>query len=131
MYATAHDVPGLFNVAGDGNLPWSEVCAIVGKNRLGLPPVLTNWVAEPLRATHLLRLPNEALMLLRYGRTIDNERFKQAGFRYQYTTAGCVEAFAQGLRLAGTIGEKHPTYRYQREVEDFFRHSPAVMRPSE
>jgi UDP-glucose 4-epimerase len=131
MYSTAHDVPGLFNVAGDGNLPWSEVCAIVGKSRLALPPVLTNWVAEPLRATHLLRLPNEALMLLRYGRTIDNERFKQAGFRYQYTTAGCVEAFAQGLRLAGTLGEKHPTYRYQREVEDFFRHSPAVMRPSE
>ena len=40
-----------------------------------------------------------------------------------------VEAFAQGLRLTGTVGDKHPSYRYEREVEDFFRHSPAVVRP--
>jgi UDP-glucose 4-epimerase len=130
-YATRHDVPGVFNVAGDGNMPWSEVCAIVGKRRIPLPPLLTNLVAEPLRATRLLNLPNEALAVLRYGRTIDNSRYKEAGFRYKYTTAGCVESFAQGLRLAGTIGEKHPTYRYQREVEDFFRHSPAVVRTIE
>jgi UDP-glucose 4-epimerase len=32
------------------------------------------------------------------------------------------------LRLAKTIGDKNPTYRYEREVEDFFRHSPAVVR---
>ena len=37
MYATTHDVPGVFNVAGDGNLPWSEVCAIVGKRRARAP----------------------------------------------------------------------------------------------
>jgi UDP-glucose 4-epimerase len=69
-------------------------------------------------------------MLLRYGRVIDNARFKRAGFEYRYTSAGTVESFAQGLRLAGTVGDKHPTYRYQREVEDFFRHSPAVVRDS-
>ena len=67
--------------------------------------------------------------LLRFGRSLDNTRYKRAGFRYAYTTAGAVEAFAQGLRLAGTIGNKHPTYRYERDVEDFFRHSPAVVRP--
>ena len=65
-------------------------------------------------------------MLLRYGRTIDNTRYKRAGFRYQYTSAGTVEAFAQGLRLAGAVGDNNPTYQYEREVEDFFRHSPAV-----
>ena len=49
MYATTNDVPGVFNVAGDGNLPWSEVCAIVGRRRVPLPPVLTHWPPEPLR----------------------------------------------------------------------------------
>ena len=34
----------------------------------------------------------------------------------------------QALRLAGTIGDSRPSYRYEREVEDFFRHSPAVLR---
>ena len=66
--------------------------------------------------------------LLRFGRSLDNTRYQQAGFRYQYSNAGTVEAFARGLRLAKTIGDKHPTYRYEREVEDFFRHSPAVIR---
>jgi len=128
VYATTHDVPGVYNVAGDGNLPWSEVCAIVGKRRFPLPPVLTNLAIEPLRALRVLDLPPEALMLLRYGRALDNSRFKRAGFRYRYTSAGTVDAFAQGQRLDGAVGEKHPSYRYQREVEDFFRHSPAVVR---
>src|SRR4051794_20231290 len=130
-YATGLDVPGIYNVAGNGSLPWSEVCAMIGKQRFPLLPVLTNWAAEPLRIAGVLRLPPETLMLLRYGREIDNRRYKEVGFRYRYTTSGCVDAFAQGLRLAGTIGEKHPTYRYEREVEDFFRHSPAVVRATD
>ena len=49
VYATRNDVPGIFNVAGDGSMPWSEVCAIVGRRRIPLPPLLTQWAAEPLR----------------------------------------------------------------------------------
>lgn len=128
VYSAVYDVPGVFNVAGDGVLPWSEVCAMVGKRRVALPPVATGLAARPLRLLRLVDLPPESLALLRYGRGIDNRRYKRAGFRYRYTTAGTVRAFAGGLRLAGTIGEKHPTYRYERDVEDFFRHSPAVQR---
>jgi UDP-glucose 4-epimerase len=115
-------------VGGDGNMPWSEVCAIVGKRRVALPPILTNVAVEPLRLLRLVDMPPESLMLLRYGRHIDNDRYKRAGYRYKYTTAGTVEAFARGLRLADTIGDKHPGYRYEQEVESFFRHSPAVVR---
>lgn len=129
MYATEHDVPGVYNVAGDGNLPWSEVCAIVRRPRLPLPPLFTALAAEPLRLLRVWDLPTEVLMTLRYGRTVDNSRFKRAGFTYHYTSAGAVDAYARGLRLAATIGDNHPTYRYEREVEDFFRHSPAVVRP--
>ncbi len=128
MYATNNDVPGVYNVAGDGNMPWSEVCAMVRKRRVALAPILTNFAAEPLRLLRLWDLPPEALDLLRFGRSLDNRRYKQAGFQYRYTNAGTVEAFARGLRLARTIGVTHPTYRYEREVEDFFRHSPAVIR---
>ena len=49
MYTSTQDTPGVYNVAGDGNLPWSEVCTIVGSRRLALPPVLTNLAAEPMR----------------------------------------------------------------------------------
>jgi len=127
MYATVNDIPGIYNVAGDGTLPWSEVCMIVGRPRIALPPILTGLAAEPLRITGI-ELPQEVIDLLRYGRGVDNTRFKRAGYRYKYTTAGTVDAFARTLRLESTIGEKHPHYRYERDVETFFRHSPAVVR---
>lgn len=130
-YVTAYDVPGIFNVAGDGTLPWSEICAMVGKRRVPLTPVLTGWAVEPLRIARVVDLPPEVLRLLRYGRGIDNTRFKAAGYRYEYTTAGTVDAFARGLHLAKSIGDEHPAYRYEHEVEDFFRHSPAVIHPAD
>jgi UDP-glucose 4-epimerase len=129
MYATTNEVPGIYNVAGDGNMPWSEVCAMVGKRRVALPFFFTGTAAEAARIVRLWDLPSEATQLLRYGRSIDNTRYKRAGFRYEYTTAGSVEAFARGMRLAASIGDSHPVYRYEREVENFFRHSPAVVRP--
>jgi UDP-glucose 4-epimerase len=57
---------------------------------------------------------------------VDTSAYRKAGYRCQYTTAGAVDAFARGLRLQTTVGE--PAYHYERDVEDFFRHSPAVVR---
>jgi UDP-glucose 4-epimerase len=131
LYAATHDVPGVFNVAGDGTLPWSEVCKIVGKRRLPMPPVFTNLAAEPLRMLRIVDLPQEMLDLLRYGKGVDNTRYKRAGFKYRYTTAGAVEDFARGLRLESTVGDRHPAYKYERDVETFFRHSSAVVRNHE
>jgi UDP-glucose 4-epimerase len=128
MYTTTHDVAGIYNVAGDGMVTWSEVCRIMGRPRLPLPPVLAGFAVEPLRALRLLDMPPEMLALLRYGRGVDNSRFKRTGFRYKYTTAGAVDAFARSLRLQRAIGSDGPEYRYERDVETFFRHSPAVVR---
>ena len=128
VYATRNDVPGIFNVAGDGTVPWSEVCAIVGRRRVPLPPFLTQWAAEPLRIARILDLPPEVLSLLRYGRGVDNSPFKHSGFRYDYSTAGTVDAFARSLRLEEAVGSSQPSYRWERDVETFFRHSPAVVR---
>jgi UDP-glucose 4-epimerase len=92
-----------------------------------MPPVLTNLAAAPLATLGMVDLPPELLDLLRYGRGIDNRRLKQAGFSYRYTSAGAVESFAEASRLRATIGSE-PAYRYERDVENFFRHSPAVVR---
>ena len=126
-YATLHDVPGAFNVAGDGVLTWGEVCRIAGKRRVALPPFLTNWAAEPLRLLRVLDLPAEVLDLLRYGRGVDTTRLRDAGFRYEHTTLGALTSFAEALRLEHSIGHE-PEYQYQSDVEAFFRHSPAVAR---
>ena len=84
----------------------------------------------PLRRVGV-ELPPELLSLLKYGRGVDNRRFKRAGFRYDYTSAGTVEAFVEALRLRRAVGDQTPAYRYERDVEQFFRHSPAVVRGHE
>jgi UDP-glucose 4-epimerase len=126
-HAAFDDIPGVFNVAGDGLVTWSDVCAIVGRRRVSLPPYGTGLAAAALRRLGVIDLPPEALDLLRFGRGVDNSRFKDRGFHYRYTSTGTVEAFVRNLRLRSTVGERGPRYRYQREVEDFFRHSPAVV----
>jgi UDP-glucose 4-epimerase len=127
LFATLNQVPGVFNVAGDGIMPWSEVCAVAGKRRVPLPPLLTEWAVEPLRRLRLARIPKEMLRVLRYGRAVDTSHYQQAGFRFAHTTASAVDAFAQWLRLRSTVGDASE-YRYEQEAEAFFRHSPAVVR---
>jgi UDP-glucose 4-epimerase len=128
VYSTTREVPGVYNVAGSEAMPWSEICAELGKRRVSMPPIGTPIAATPLRLFGLVDYPPEVLGLLRYGRVVDNRRFQRAGFVYRFTTPGTIEAFARGQRLAETIGEKNPSYRYERDVEHFFRHSPAVIR---
>jgi UDP-glucose 4-epimerase len=125
------NLSGVYNVAGDGRVPWSEVAAIAGRRLWPLPPFLTGVSTMPLARFGVVDLPPELLALLRYGRGVDNSRLKQAGFEYRYTTAGAVESFAQAQRLRSTVGDVRPAYTYERDVEAFFRHSPAVVRSPE
>ena len=129
-FVMREQVPGIYNVAGDGRVPWSEVAKICSKRTWPLPPVLTSLAAEPLSRLGV-ELPPEMLDLIRYGRGVDNRRLKRAGFEYRYTSAGAVESFARAFRLRKTVGESRPAYRYEREVETFFRHSPAVVQTTE
>lgn len=126
-YVMSGPLPGVFNVAGDGKLPWSEVAALCGRRVVPMPPVMTGLAASPLSLLGLVDLPPELLDLLRYGRGVDNRRLKAAGFSYRYTSAGAVQSFAEASRLRRTLGAQ-PGYRYERDVENFFRHSPAVIR---
>jgi UDP-glucose 4-epimerase len=130
LFVLDRHLPGIYNVAGDGLIPWSEVAKICGKRTIPLPPVATALGTLPLKVLGA-PLPDVMLGLLRYGRGIDNRRMKRAGFEYRYTSAGAVRAFVEALRLRGTVGDDEPTYRYERDVEAFFRHSSAVVRDTE
>ena len=128
LFALDRRLSGIYNVAGDGQIPWSEITAMVGKRGIPMPPIAIDVATEPLRAFGLVNLPPEIITLLRYGRGIDNRRFKDAGFEYGYTTAGAVEAYVEAMRLRRITGDTGLEYRYQEDVEKFFRHSPTVLR---
>ena len=113
--------------AGDGLLPWSEVAAICAKRTVPLMPFGTSLATVPLKVLGGADFNPETIDLLKYGRGIDNRRLVDAGFRYHYTSAGTVAAFAEAMRLRNTVGDQ-PGYRYETDVEQFFRHSPAVVR---
>jgi UDP-glucose 4-epimerase len=127
-HAVAHDLPGVYNVAGDGVLVLSEIAGLLGKP---LAPVLPPWgtglAAAGLRLAGV-RIPDEVARQLRYGRGLDNRRLKAAGCTLRYTTREAVQRFAEDLRVAGLREGDGPRYRYEREVEQFLRYSPSVRR---
>ena len=132
-HVVKNDLPGVFNVAADGVLALTEVAGLLGKP---YAPVLSPW-GTGLAATIARRLgvqiPPEMLAQLRFGRGVDNRRFKAAGFEYSHTSREAVVALAEHLRLHPLLRDAGEPYRYEREVEEFLRWSPNVRnsRPKE
>ena len=130
-HAVAHELPGTYNVAGDGVLVLSEVASLLGRP---LAPVLPPWgtglATRALRATGV-RIPEEVAQQLRFGRGLDNRKLKAAGFSLRYTTREAVAKFAEDLRVRALRQDGGAPYRYEREVEEFLRYSPSVRRRGE
>ncbi len=130
-HAVKNKVPGLYNVAGDGVLSLSEVAGLLGKP---YAPVLPFW-GTGLAASALRRvgvnIPPEALNQLRFGRGLDNRRYKATGFVYGYTSREAVLKLGEHLRLHPLVRGGQEPYRYEREVEDFLRWSPHVKNARE
>jgi UDP-glucose 4-epimerase len=124
LHVTQGGIPGLYNVAADGRLPWSEVAQICGTRLVPLSPF------SPLKirpVSRLFDLPPELEDLLRYGRGVDTRRFAATGFTYNATSLGAVRTFIRALRLRRQTGKQPMSYTYEHDVEQFFRHSPSVV----
>jgi UDP-glucose 4-epimerase len=130
-HVTRRRLPGTFNVAGRGRLPWSEVASICGTRLLPLPPVHPALAIAPLVRLRVFELPAELEALLRYGRGVDTRRLTDAGFDYRHTSAGAVENFVRAVRLRRSTGRRPVSYTYEHDVEQFFRHSPSVVHAGE
>ncbi len=126
VHAALHDLPGIYNAAGDGVLVLSEVASLLGKPLAPLlPPWGTGIAAGALRRAGV-RIPPEMLQQLRYGRALDNRKLKAAGYAFRATSRETVQAFAEHLRTRGLRADPGAGYQYEREVEEFLRWSPAV-----
>jgi UDP-glucose 4-epimerase len=121
---------GTMNVAGDGVVPWSELAAITGRPRVQLPPVGTDTAMRALAPFGIPRLPHEMVELLRYGRALDTSKARAAGFVCERDTVATVHAAVRAQRLQRALPRGPSTYRYQSDVEAFFRRSPAVVAES-
>src|SRR5262249_36197909 len=85
--AIFRDVPGTFNIVGDGVLPLSAVIEPGGRGALPLPLLLATPLVGALWVAQLIEAPPAFLDYLQYICVADGEKAAtQMGFRAAYTT---------------------------------------------
>jgi UDP-glucose 4-epimerase len=128
-HAVRHDLDGVYNAAADGVLALTEVTDLLGKQWAPLLPFWGTGLAAAALSRAGLRIPPEMLQQLRFGRAIDNRKLKATGYRYHFTTRETVMRLREHQRIAPLLGKRNGDgYRYEREVEEFLRRSPSVVR---
>ena len=125
-HAVQRQLPGVYNVAADGVLALSEVAGLLTKPYAPILPPWGTGIVVGIARRLGVRIPAEMLNQLRFGRGVDNRRYKAAGFKYGYTSREAVLALGEHLRLHPLLRSSAEPYRYEREVEEFLRWSPHV-----
>jgi UDP-glucose 4-epimerase len=126
-HAVKYDLPGTFNCAADGVLALSEVIGLLGKTNLPILPPWGTGLATQVARRAGLPIQAEMLPQLRFGRAVDNRRYKATGFVYQHTTREAVLKLREQQRLEPILrGVTGSAYRYESAVEEFLRFSPSV-----
>ena len=98
--AIERDLPGTFNIAGDGVLPLSTVIKLAGRATLPLPGPLAAPLVRAVWATRGTGAPAGFLDYLRYVCVADTTAAaREMGFRPAHTTREAVLDFASVQRL--------------------------------
>ena len=66
---------------------------------------------------------------LRFGRGLDNRRYKASGFEYGYTTRETVARLLRAPAAPADPPRRRVSYTYEGEVERFLRRSPLARPP--
>jgi len=97
-YATVNDLPGTFNLAGDGVLSLSQAIRRLGRPTLRLPSFTASSTAAVVRRARLADFSPDQITFLTYGRAVDTTRMRaEFGFEPEYTTASAFDAFRSSL----------------------------------
>lgn len=111
--AALFDLPGLYNVAGDGVTYLSRALRLGGCLQVPIAPPLVTAVFSGLRAFGICDIQPYHLLLLRYGRVIDNTRLKtRFGYVPRYSTVEAV------LDLYGKSKLKRATWEEEEEPQE-------------
>ena len=91
---------GVFNVAGDGNIMYSEAAKLAKKRMLKLPGRLLDIFLSISWAMHLQSSsPASGLKFIKYPPVVNTEKLKkETGFRFQYSTKEALSSFLSAGR---------------------------------
>ena len=95
------DAPGLYNIAGEGTILWSEMADLLGRRLVSLPAPLLYAATD---AAWRLRLqsdsPASGLDLIRYAWVASTDRIRgELDLEFRYTSREAWEAFARQHNL--------------------------------
>jgi len=97
-HSVLSDVPGTFNVAGDGVIMLGQALRRLGRTRAPMPAVALGGLGSALKRTSLTDFSQEQVAFLTYGRGVDTTRMReQLGFHPAHTTAEAFEDFGRSL----------------------------------
>lgn len=98
--AIDRDVPGTFNIVGDGVLPLSTVIKLAGRVALPIPHPVAETFASVAWLAQLNEAPSSFLKYLRFLCVADGQKAKtRMGFRPAYTTREALLDFTSAQRL--------------------------------
>ncbi|ONI68467.1 epimerase [Kribbella sp. ALI-6-A] len=97
-HATVEDLPGTFNLAGDGILVLSQAIRRLGRPVVRLPSFTASSTAAVVRRARLADFSPDQITFLTYGRVVDTTRMRtEFGFEPRYTTAEAFDDFRAAL----------------------------------
>jgi UDP-glucose 4-epimerase len=106
-HAVAQDVPGTFNVAGDGILMLSQAMRRLQRPTVPMPGFAVGQLGTFLRSARVADFSPEQLGFLTYGRGVDTTRMREElGFEPSMTTEEAFAEFAQSLTPTGGRTER-------------------------
>jgi UDP-glucose 4-epimerase len=107
QHAVNNDVPGTFNVAGDGLLMLSQAIRRLQRPSVPLPGFAVGRVGSGLRSARLADFSPEQIAFLTYGRGVDTTRMRaELGFEPAYTTEEAFADFAALLTPTGGLTDR-------------------------
>jgi UDP-glucose 4-epimerase len=102
--ATREQLPGVFNVGGDGVLLLSQAIRRAGRVPAPIPGPAVSTVGRLLRNGRLVDFSPEQTRFLNFGRVLDITRLRtEFGFTPRWTTAQAFDDFVRGRQLRPTI----------------------------
>ncbi|MGO1050483.1 NAD-dependent epimerase/dehydratase family protein [Crossiella sp. CA198] len=98
--ATLHDLPGVYNVGGDGVLMLSQAIRRAGRVPLPVPSALVPSFGQLVRGARLVDFSPEQMRFLNFGRVVDTGRLvTEFGFQPRWTTQQAFDDYVRGRGL--------------------------------
>jgi UDP-glucose 4-epimerase len=107
QHAVTHDVPGTFNVAGDGILMLSQAIRRLQRPSVAMPAAALGSLGSALRSARLADFSPEQMAFLTYGRGVDTRAMREVlKFEPAFSTAEAFADFGSVLPPTGGLTDK-------------------------